>query len=353
MDEAGYTGPDLVNRDQPVFILASTIISEVEAEQLLNECFSLARPAEVKHSRLSKSRRGRSQILELIRHLTGGTRKIAFYGVHKEYVLLAFLIDFWLEPMLYEDGVNLYERGANIGLANVSYITLGATLGPEGRRELLRRFQVMTRDRTTFSFNSFWESFDRAVREHELIGKALGPLLLAEQRLGYRHLLDLPSDLLDLGDYGLIETIKFWREELPDCDFVLVHDNSAMIKRNHARWEAVLDPTNPTAMVGQDRRTISFPLPVRGIHIEDSHLFPQLQVVDVVAGAAYTLLDAKVTATRSEYIDALDESGILSAASGGVWPSDLITPKQLETDGPVLADVADFIAGLIHNHQDR
>ena len=39
MDEAGYTGPDLVNRDQPVFVLASTVLTEAEARDLLTTCF--------------------------------------------------------------------------------------------------------------------------------------------------------------------------------------------------------------------------------------------------------------------------------------------------------------------------
>jgi len=33
MDEAGYTGPDLVNRDQPVLVLGSTIFDDAEARE--------------------------------------------------------------------------------------------------------------------------------------------------------------------------------------------------------------------------------------------------------------------------------------------------------------------------------
>jgi hypothetical protein len=35
-------------------------------------------------------------------------------------------------------------------------------------------------------------------------------------------------------------------------------------------WESVLNPANPTAVVGQDRRTIAFPLPVKELRLEDS-----------------------------------------------------------------------------------
>lgn len=66
------------------------------------------------------------------------------------------------------DGVNFYERGANIGFLNCAYMALGATLRSDGRRELLRRFQVMTRDRTRFAYESFWESFRHAVEAHRI-----------------------------------------------------------------------------------------------------------------------------------------------------------------------------------------
>lgn len=257
INEAGYTGPDLVNKDQPAFVLASTVLTELDARTLLDECFGADREREGKHSRLSKTKRGRTQLLDFFQRVD--RRRIGFFGVHKEYVLLAYLIDFWLEPLAHRDGVNLYERGANIALTNVSYVTLGATLGIEGRRELLRRFQVMQRDRTTFAYASFWELVYDAVRKHRLIEGALVGLVVAERELGWDHLQALPADLLDLGDYGLLETIGFWRATYPDAEFVLLHDTSKMIQRNRKRWEIVLDPTNPGAKVGQDRRTIEFP----------------------------------------------------------------------------------------------
>ena len=353
LDESSYTGPDLVNREQPVFVLASTILSPNEAARVLDAHIGVSASSEAKHSKLSKSRRGRSQVVEVIRALTGPPRRISFYAVHKEYVLLALMIDFWLEPMMHEDGLNFYERGTNIGFVNVTYICLGAALGAEGRRELLRRFQVMTRDRTAFSWDSFWQSLTLATREHELVDKALGTLLVAERRLGRRHLWGLPSDLLDLGDYGLLDTVGFWRRQVPDTDFVFVHDRSSMIERNHATWEAIFDPDNPATVVGQDRRTISFPLPVRGLRLEDSRMLAPLQVADLVAGAAFAVFSARARNVQDEYADSLIEAGLLGGVNGGVWPSDAITPEELETDGPPLEDSAEFIATLLRDKRNE
>jgi Protein of unknown function (DUF3800) len=345
LDEAGYTGPDLINREQPVFTLASTNIVEAEARSLLTSCFGI-RQGEVKYANLAKSQRGRAKIVDFVRALDC-RRTCAFYSFHKEFVLLAYLIDFWLEPMMHEDGVNLYERGGNIALNNVSYLTLGTCLGLDGRRELFRQFQVMTRDRTRFAFDSFWDCLEKAIREHDLIGRALGALPVARHRLGYEHLVRLPAGLLDLGDYGLLETVQHWRGKLPETDFVLIHDQSNFLQKQREFWESVLNPTNPTAVVGQDRRTIAFPLPVKGLRLEDSRHFPQLQVADLIASAARAHASGIVARSSDPFLDAMRDAGLLNALAGGVWPTALVRPEELDTDGPVLGDAAEFISRLV------
>jgi hypothetical protein len=220
-------------------------------------------------------------------------------------------------------------------------------LGTTGRRELLRRFQVMVRDRTGFAYDSFWELLSSVVREHELIAKVMEGLVFAEQQLGWRHLLRLPKDLLDQGDYALLQTIEFWRNIHPRTTFRLVHDTSKQIEEHRSRWEAILHPDNPAALVGQDRRTIAFPLPVSSLDLADSRTTPQLQVADLIAGAASALMRSKALGTRDEYAEALHEIGLLKAVGGGNWPSTDISPEELETDGPTFRDSSDFIAQLI------
>jgi hypothetical protein len=351
LDEAGYTGPDLINRDQPAFVLASTVLPADDCRAMLDEHFGYGRDGEIKHARLAKTKRGRAQLLRFFEALLRAPETACFFGFHKEFILLALLIDFWLEPLAHRDGVNLYERGANIALTNVSYITLGATLGVAGRRELLRRFQVMHRDRTRFSYASFWDLFYESLRRHKLIEDALVGLVVAEHELGWDHLNDLSRDMLDLGDYGLLQTVEHWRGTRPGSDLLLVHDTSKMIERNRSKWEAVLDPTNPPAVVGQDRRTIEFPLPVRGLRIAESHEFSELQVADLVAGAACSVMRARANHSDNEYATQLVDLGLLDLIGGGVWPTSAISPEQLETEGPAHADSADFIGRLIERRK--
>jgi hypothetical protein len=345
LDESGYTGSDLINHDQPFFTLASTNISEADARSHLTSCFG-ARTQEVKFAKLARSARGRAEIVEFIRTLDPSRGNCAFFTFEKQFLLCANLIDFWLEPLMHEHGVNLYERGANIALNNVAYMTLAACLGRDGRRELFRKFQVMTRDRTQFAYDSFWGSLEKSTREHELLKEVFRGLLVARHLLGYRYLVGLPTTMLDVGNYGLLETIQHWRTKRPGEEFILVHDESKFHRKKREFWEAILSQVNPPAVVGWDRRIIEFPLPVKGFHLEDSRKFPQLQVADLIASAARAHANGYLTGMNS-FLDALSDAGLYEALAGGMWPTDAISPTDLDTEGPVFGDMAAHISRLV------
>ena len=44
VDESGYTGPDLIGQEQPVFTLASTNVREAEARSLLRHASGTEKP---------------------------------------------------------------------------------------------------------------------------------------------------------------------------------------------------------------------------------------------------------------------------------------------------------------------
>jgi hypothetical protein len=100
LDEAGYTGPDLINRDQPAFVLASTVLTADDCCAMLDEHFGSGRDGEIKHTRLAKTNHGRAQLLHFFEALLRAPEEACFFGFHKEFILLALLIDFWLEPLV-------------------------------------------------------------------------------------------------------------------------------------------------------------------------------------------------------------------------------------------------------------
>ena len=350
LDEAGYTGSDLVNREQPVYTLASIAVPDEVAQDLAARCFSGIQARELKHSALSRRRRGRQMILDFIDELAKHPGSASVTVAHKECVLVGLLVDFWVEPALRLDGIKLYERGANIGLVNVTYLTLGTLLGSEGRREFLRRFQVMVRDRTVFAYESFWRTVHDLCRDHPRFDSLFGIFEAANLRLGGKHLWELPEHLADLGDYGLLETVSHWRDKTAE-PLLLIHDKAKALVRNKQHWEALLAGSVPPAIVGQDRRVTRFPIDAT-LRLADSAAHLRLQLADVVAGATATLLcsNAGKEPKQPAYADALRRSPLLEhCLIGGVWPSDKIRPEDLDTEGPMYQDAAEYMSSVISN----
>jgi hypothetical protein len=84
---------------------------------------------------------------------------------------------------------------------------------------------------------------------------------------------------------------------------------------------------------------------VRELHLEDSQKFHQLQVADLIASAARAHASGLVMGSSS-FLDAVLDAGLYEALAGGVWPTKLVTPADLDTEGPVFGDAAAHISRL-------
>lgn len=92
---------------------------------------------------------------------------------------------------------------------------------------------------------------------------------------------------------------------------------------------------------------------MRGLRLVDSQQTPQLQVADIIAGSARTVWNARLAESNDPFCDALIDAGILNGMAGGVVPTAQVSPEDLETEGPVIGDSAEFIARLVESHKKR
>ena len=146
VDESGFTGEDLVNREQPIFVLASICLADADADQIVRECFPRVQAAELKHSSLAKRPRGQEMVANFVRCIE--PRNCATYVVHKEFCLLTKLVDLWVEPAMHTLGVTPREGGANIAFSNMCFFCLRTFESKGFLTKHLRRFQKMSRERT-------------------------------------------------------------------------------------------------------------------------------------------------------------------------------------------------------------
>lgn len=354
LDETGYTGQDLLNPDQPVFVAASTNVTDEVAAALVRECFADVRARELKHSRLCMRERGQDQIIRLLHNIQGQAGNFAVSVAHKEFVLVGLLIDFWVEAAMREDGVNLYERGANIGLCNLTYLMLKSLLPAEECDRFFRRAQEMLRNKSMEAYGAFGQSLRAAQQQSGPLHEILDYIVLSDFRLGgYEHLRSIPDRLTDLGTYHLMEQVSHWSDQT-DQAINVIHDESSALAREQHVWDVLLDPDLPDAVVGQDRRTIKFPLRVDSFRRANSEHHLQLQLADLLAGAFATYLRNRVngeTDYRPEYAEKLEAIGFLGSglAINCVWPTADVAPEDLGAEGTVLKDSATHIAQILRD----
>ena len=109
-DEAGFTGSNLLNPDQPVFTMASVHVTEDRAEELMGEVRRRSKTTaeEVKGARLVRTERGRAAIDWLISDLSDDACVVL---AHKRYSLCCKFFEFMVEPIIKRQSSIFYEAG--------------------------------------------------------------------------------------------------------------------------------------------------------------------------------------------------------------------------------------------------
>jgi len=347
MDESGYTGADLLNAEQPIFVVASTTVDDATARQLRDEAFGGVQMPELKHSTLVRTAAGRQRVVNLVR-LVQSTGQFGTFIVHKRFALLTYLVDLWVEPSMEAFGYDLYAQGANIAESNVDFVVM-SSIAPGELNRLLASFQKMMQARDRASYTEFAATLeDIYVRGNSMVKDATRSFMLAVQHLGFGHLASLPERLMNPAHTCAFQTVSHWRGTT-DEPFRVLHDRSSNLARDIWLFEALVNPDVPAALVGRDRRTIRFPLRVeRTAFVEAASSVP-VQLADVLAGAAAAYATSKVGPRGADYAAELESAGLLNTCIGGIWPSTAVTPEELGTDGPLVCDPLEFMAPLIGN----
>jgi len=349
VDESGFTGEDLINQDQPVFVLASVSLSDENANRLISDCFSGVRANELKHASLAKGHRGREMVVEFLKHLEPAHG--AVYVVHKEFCLLTKLVDLWLEPALHASNIDFYEGGANISFSNMSFFCLRTFEGRAFLTKHLRRFQRLMRERSLKRYRDFWGGLHGDLKVcREESADILEYFTSADFVLGPGHVLLLPDKSLDISVACALELVEQWSGRTSD-PLDIVHDTSSAMAREKWIWDAVVSPFIPPTTVGFAHRKCEYPLRVTGTVFQNSKDSPGLQLTDVLAGAVAEWAKGKMQRSdRKEYCGALENAGIENFMVGGIWP----TPKveRLEAlPGEQPVDPLKFFAEIISKAQ--
>jgi hypothetical protein len=334
VDETGFTGEDLLAEDQPIFVQATNDFSDEEAQQLIASIFGGIGSAELKYNRLARNGRYHERIIELVRVLASDPLRAGAWVAHKEYALMTLVVDWWMEPLAYKFGMNLYKDGANHGMANMLYSCLEGFWSPAFRRKLLLHFQRMFRTRTPKRY----EECRRFVEKEKLrVGGDRDEIMryfsLSFLLLGHDHVLGVPERVLDIALPGLVQLGHGWNQRHPG-PWELVHDQSSNMVKQKWIWDAYSAATMPPATFDAPGVVAQFPMNVLQTRFADSVQQKQLQICDVLAGACSAVLRFdRNEPGDAAYREKLLEAGIETLILAGLLPSTDVTPESLGRKG--------------------
>ena len=125
-DEAGFTGNNLLDPNQPIFVFASIAMDEELASELRNETLSRSHTnaQELKWSSLRGSERGRKAISWLLSESSEYSRVIT---ADKVYALAGKFFEYIFEPALSERNSLFYAIGFHKYVATLLYLSYRAT----------------------------------------------------------------------------------------------------------------------------------------------------------------------------------------------------------------------------------
>lgn len=332
-DESGNTGVDLLNADQPLFALASTSLDEYVCRSLIAPLLRQGQQ-EAKYTRLKGTSRGQQALLSFFssESLSSATTKLML--VDKRFYAITHLVDKLIEPPLFEAGHDLYAGDAHVGLVNVWYFA-GRTIFPGHWDRVLSAFVLALRQRNSTAY----ADFDRVLRTaaattpHEDRDLATG-LLLAHGRLpellGAFHGMVVFDPAVDM----FIALMHKWMEQHPGM-LQVTHDRSKPLKNSESFLRKMMTPLAPR-IIGYGQRQVELPLRVAQFDFGDSIVHPQLQVADIVAGAAIDCWRAGTNGRpRSEYHEQLRESRLLDLLVDGMLPNPNIERQNEPEPGQV------------------
>ena len=333
LDESGYTGENLLDREQRVFALASLHVEEGRAAQLKNEFFGQLNREELKYSQMRRRPSQQRLIASFVSAMASNHRAfVKIYVVDKRYALAAKIVDILVEKVVHARGANMYEMRPEL-LATSLYTLVPAVCGEDFFQELLAKFAAFVRTPTQTTCDAFFEIIRRP--QSNATVASLFKLIATAQALFGSRLADRDElGNLDMAMPAAFALANWWQIELQES-LLFIHDRTSNLARYRELWDALVDPELAEAVVGVGSRVTVFPVAVEQTRLEASEEWAGLQLADVLAGAAAAATNVMIYGGTTEQFEnelvepmlELITQAIVRVPPGYQHPQGTLTPQ--------------------------
>lgn len=351
-DEAGNSGENLFDKEQPIFVLASNDFGRSEALTLLNHVRS-PQGGEPKFKTLKKTSDGISRLTRLLADPRLNNSRIVIDVYHKRFMVVAKMVDLIAETLAHEMGEDMYLRGSNLAMSNMLYYCMPAFCGEETTDRFLRSFTDLMRRRTESHAAAFFKSGQAMLgaSSSEEFKDYLRPF--TDPRLFDVWFEGINPLALDPAIPALFQHINAWGIRKSER-LRIIHDRSKPVLASQQDFENMMAlGEEQSALIGYDRRQFQFPLRAESLEQGDSLEHPQLQLADLCAGAINHLFKCRETGELDDLATAIRDLGCIEWAINGVVPSPDVTPEALGTDSTDGINPIDPMVGYLHRRRSQ
>jgi hypothetical protein len=329
-DEAGNSGQNLLDPEQPVFVLASTDFGVLESAELIQKVSS-PQGGEPKFSTLKRTRDGQRRLGYLLTDPRLNKSRVVLTAFHKRYMIVTKMVDLIAETIFHQLGKDLYKRGANIAMSNMLYACMPVFCGGTTTDQFVQAFVDLMRFRTDQHVEKFYIAGAAMVEacSDEDFCRSLYPF--TERQLFHDWFDGIGEFALDPAIPALFQHIAAWGVRKSDR-FKVIHDQSKPVIATKVQFEAMMAQSQElSTLVGYDRRKFRFPLRAVSVEQGNSVDHPQLQIADICAGSLVHFLKRRETGQLDE-LASLVKDLCLDWVVDAIVPSKSITPSELGTD---------------------
>ena len=308
-DEAGYTGTNLLDKDQPYFVYASVAVDDpLAAERKINSVKKRYRlqGRELKGAQLVKHRRGRDAVEEILveyQHCT-------WLAIHdKEYALACKFFEYMIEPLFSCCNSVFYAAGFHRFVAKLLYLQLKAR--ETDVEHVFSRFDQLIRSGDVAALRELVVPPGNRARLLPQMNLLLSLVEIEEARI--RQELQVvagehgtPAWALDLSMGAVFNLLQLWGTRYSTLRAVC--DRSRPLKVHEEVFNAMVGRTKRAeqSLLGR-KRPLTFNLS-EPIILADSHTNPGVQIADVIASAIAHALKAPSEQYRADWLAMFEAS---------------------------------------------
>ncbi|MEY2487124.1 MAG: hypothetical protein QOH39_2772 [Verrucomicrobiota bacterium] len=350
-DECGYTGQHLLDKEQPVFVLASVSFEDAAAADLLGP-FAVRRQGEFKYAKVKRATRDQPMILSVLDDPRLNSQTCKAYIIHKPFMLVSKLVDEIFETLAHEHGLDLYEGRAALATANLIASTFPVYLGRTRYQRFLGSFSALARKQDQPAFERFAAEsesiYNHLEQKFPYVSSTFAPVVLACRR-------GLPFLRRCFGDFGHDPIIPAyhvlaneWSKELNSA-FELLADESKVLAHERQRLLKFSDPTLKNVELKQYSAIHVYPLKISDIVLGRSEDHPSIQLADFLSGVTFHAFNNRAQGTRPTAFEEESFKRLVGSKlfCGGIWPSTGVTPEEVEAIGEYSGSIVDYTMKIL------